>query len=317
MNLPLYLAITIDVEEEGLFSGRYPRSGATVANVAELKQLEFIPREFGFPLTLLATYPVVQNPAAREVLMSWREKHGAEIGVHLHPWNTPPFLDLPHPEPIPTAKLPTALLEQKLRFLVDCHTETFQAAPRSFRMGRFDWSSSLLKLLPRSGLGVDSSMVPLTCDGDGPKNFLASSDPFWLDFPDSPGLRVLEAPVTMVPLWGYSARLWHRLVSRLPAKAAEFLLSRFRYVGAVGPHPSWYSAFTTRLAARLHKRRQGQVLTLFLHSSELMPGGCHDFPDDASINRLVDKFRDFLTWLVEQGPVSGVTLSDLPDLFAG
>ena len=92
---PLYLVITLDVEEEGLFSGSYPASGAGVTNVHELQRLEFIPREFGFPLTLLATYPVAQDTAAREVLISWREKHGAEIGVHLHPWNTPPFQGVP------------------------------------------------------------------------------------------------------------------------------------------------------------------------------------------------------------------------------
>src|SRR3974390_2690084 len=106
MNDPIYLTITLDVEEEGLFSGSYRRSGSGVANVAELKRLEFIARDFGFPLTLLVTSPVAQNPAAREVLAAWQQERGAEIGVHLHPWNTPPFSDLPLPEPIPTARLP-------------------------------------------------------------------------------------------------------------------------------------------------------------------------------------------------------------------
>ena len=42
------LVISLDVEEEGLFSGRYPRESG-VTNVAELRRLEFIPREFGLP----------------------------------------------------------------------------------------------------------------------------------------------------------------------------------------------------------------------------------------------------------------------------
>jgi hypothetical protein len=316
MSQPLYLIITIDVEEEGLFSGNYPCSGSGVANVAELNRLEFVHREFGFPLTLLATYPVARDPAAREVLAAWQQQRGAEIGVHLHPWNTPPFTDLPDPEPIATAKLPLALVEAKLKTLVDCLTEGFQEPPRSFRMGRFDWSPGLLQLLPGCGLRVDASMVPLTFKGDGRQNFLTPPDPFWVEAPASPGSGLLEAPVTMVPVWKGSAKAVHRLASLLPGKAGKALLSRYRFVGAAGIHPSWFPQVSMRLAASLHKRRGGRVLTLFLHSSELLPGGSPDFPDAAAVDRLVAKLRGFLAWLVKQGLVTGLTLSGLYDLWA-
>jgi hypothetical protein len=316
MSDPLYLTITLDVEEEGLFSGSYPRAGAGVANVEALSRLEFVARDFGFPLTLLATYPVARNPGAREVLLSWQQKHGAEIGVHLHPWNTPPFADLPGPEPIPTAKLPVALLGDKLKSLVDCLTGAFQEPPRSFRMGRFDWSTELLRLLPGCGLRVDSSMVPLTFKGEGPQNFMTPPDPFWLEVPDSPGGGLLEAPVTMVPVWAASARAIHRLAGLLPEPAGRALLSRYRFVGAAGIHPPWFPQFSMKLAAALHRRRGGRVLTLFLHSSELFPGGSPQFPDEAAVDRMVAKFRDFLSWLVKRGPVTGLTLSGLYDLVA-
>jgi hypothetical protein len=316
MSQPLYLIITIDVEEEGLFSGNYPRSGAGVANVAELARLAFVHQEFGFPLTLLATYPVAQDPAAREVLAAWHEERGAEIGVHLHPWNTPPFTDLPGPEPIATARLPLTIMEAKLKSLVDCLTEKFPQPPRSFRMGRFDWSAGLLKLLPGCGLRVDTSMVPLTFKGDGPRNFLTPPDPFWLEVAAPPGARLLEAPVTMVPVVKSSARAVHRLAGLLPKNAGKALLSRYRFVGAAGIHPAWFPQFSMRLAATLHRRRGGRVFTLFLHSSELFPGGSPDFPDDAAVDRLVAKLRDFLAWLLKQGPVTGLTLSGLYDLMA-
>jgi hypothetical protein len=316
MNEPLYLVITIDVEEEGLFSGMYPREGAGVANVAELRRLSFIPREFGFPLTLLLTYPVARDPAARQTLLAWRREHNAEIGVHLHPWNTPPFVDLPDREPIPTARLPLSLVADKLGTLVSCITENFPEPPRSFRMGRFDWSPGLLELLPRFGLTVDTSMVPLTIKGPGLQNFLAPPDPFWLDMPASPGGRLLEAPVTMAPVWSASARAVVRLAGLLPGNLGEALLSRYRFVGAAGIHPAWFPRLSMRLAAALHRRRGGRVLTIFLHSSELLPGGSPDFPDEAAVDRLVAKLRDFLAWLVKKGPVSGVTLSGLRDLLA-
>jgi len=62
---PLKLVFSIDVEEEGLFSGRYPRIPPGVTNVAHLSRLESIPREFSLPLTLLVTYRVAADLAAR------------------------------------------------------------------------------------------------------------------------------------------------------------------------------------------------------------------------------------------------------------
>jgi len=165
-------------------------------------------------------------------------------------------------------------------------------------------------------LQVDSSMVPLTFKGEGPQNFLAPSDPFWLDFPAAAGKRLLEAPVTMVPVWKGSVRAVHRLAGLLPGKVGQALLSRYRFLGAAGIHPVWFPLFSMKLAARLHRRRGGRVLTLFLHSSELLPGGSPDFPDAAAVDRLTDKLRGFLSWLVKQGPVTGLTLSGLYDLMA-
>ena len=66
-----------------------------------------------------------------------------------------------------------------------------------------------------------------------------------------------------------------------------------------------------QLAARLHRRRGGRVLTLFFHSSELQPGASRLFPTEAAVSRFVGKIRTFLTWLVETGPVEGVTLAEL------
>lgn len=310
-NPLLFLAITLDVEEEGLFSGRYPRTPAGVANVRELKRLAFIPRDFGFPLTLLVTYPVVRDPAAREVLALWQKEHGAEVGVHLHPWNTPPFWDLPHPEPVPASRLPLALLGAKLRTLVAEVGQAFQKPPRSFRMGRFEWAPALLKLLPRFGLRVDSSMVPYTQKVGGPHHFLVPNDPFWLDLEEPGAGPLLEVPLTLVPVWPGLARRVYDFSRRFPGRLGEALRSWFPVVAAAGIQPAWFPLPSMRLAAHLHRRRGGRVLTLFFHSSELLPGGNPRFPTERAVQGLVGKLRKFLNWLVRTGPVTGVTLSDL------
>lgn len=297
------LVISLDVEEEGLFSGRYPRESG-VSNVAELRRLEFLPREFGLPLTLLVSYRVARDPAACEVLARWRDLYGAEIGVHLHHWSTPPFADLLRPEPVPAEQLPLPLLRDKFAHLVQAVHASLGVTPGSFRMGRFDFGPKVLGLLPEFGLKVDSSVVPLTLKSLD-AYFLAPADPFLLA-PD-----LMEVPLTQVPLLAHSPRVLARLAHSLPGSSGRRLLGWFKYWGAAGIQPAWFPLASMRLAAGLHRRRGGRVLTLFFHSSELQPGASRLFPTEQAVTAFVAKLRAFLTWLISTGPVEGVTLSGL------
>jgi hypothetical protein len=305
------LVISVDVEEEGLFFGHYPRTPPGVTNVAALERLAFIPREFGLPLTLLVTYQVARDPAACRVLTGWRDRGRAEIGAHLHPWNTPPFADLPGPEPVPSEQLPRELLRDKFAHLVAQIQTGLTVTPRAFRMGRFDAGPQVWGLLPEFGLVVDSSVAPLTPKNAEPRGFLAPADPFPLSAAGPAGPPLLEVPVTLVPLVAGTPSLAARLAAALPPVWSQRLRDRFRYVGAVGVQPAWYPLASMQLAAHLHRRRGGRVLTMFFHSSELMPGATRLFPTEAAVHRFVAKLRAFLTWLRRTGPVEGVTLSEL------
>jgi hypothetical protein len=305
------LVISIDVEEEGLFSGRYPRTPPGVTNVAELQRLSFIPREFGLPLTLLVSYQVARDPAACRVLAEWRDHERAEIGAHLHHWNTPPFLDLPNPEPILSEKLPVELLRDKFASLVDQVKASLEVAPRAFRMGRFDAGPRVWGLLPEFGLDVDSSVAPLTPKNADPHSFLAPANPFPLATPGVVEGQVLEVPITLIPLVSGTAPLIDRLARSLSPARGRRLKDLFRTVGVVGVQPAWYPLASLKLAAHLHRRRGGRVLTMFFHSSELQPGASRIFPTEAAVNDFVAKLRTFLTWLLRTGPVEGVTLSEI------
>lgn len=305
------LVISIDVEEEGLFSGQYPRTPLGVSNVAELERLAFITQEFGFPLTLLVTYQVARDSAACRVLAHWRDHYKAEIGVHLHPWNTPPFLDLPDPEPVPSARLPRSLLQDKFAVLLSQIRSNLEEVPRSFRMGRFDAGPRIWSLLPEFNLTVDSSVVPLTPKGTNTRHFLAPADPFGLQELGSEGDNILEVPVTMVPVLAGTPQVIARLAKMLPLTWGYRLQRSFRYVAAAGVQPAWYPLASMRLAAYLHRRRGGRVLTMFFHSSELKPGASRLFPTETAVARFIGKIRRFLNWLVQTGPVQGVKLSDL------
>jgi len=307
----LHVVVSLDVEEEGLFSGSYPRQGAGLTNIAELSRLEFLPREFGLPLTLLCDYPVLTDASSRDRLSRLLGRIEGELGGHLHPWNTPPFPDMPWPEPVSTAVMPLAVFRAKLDSLQQA-VRAFAGHPAtSFRMGRWNLFRRALPVLAAAGFTVDSSVAPLRQVASGPDHFLAPSDPYWLHPAGQAGPRLLEAPTTQVPLFPGSPRLAYALARRLPERGREALLGGFMKTLTLGVNPVWMPEATMRLAAWTHARRGGQVLTLFWHSSELLPGASPHFPDLAAVDAFLGKVRRFAGWLRRTFDVRGVTLAGL------
>lgn len=314
MGIGLKLVITVDVEEEGLFSGRYERGPAAVKNIRQLHRLEFISSEFGLPLTLLPTYQVVRNPACRDILARWQGEYHAEIGAHLHPWNTPPFQNLPFAEPVRSDRLPISLLRAKFDTLLGVLNDHMGIRPRVFRMGRFDLGAQVLALLPEYGFRVDSSVVPLRCAAGGPDQFLAPNDPFLLHTSAHQGFdRLMEVPLTQVSLFPSASRTFYRIACTLPQSKRDFLFFAYRALAVVGIHPAWFPLASMKWATRRHRLAGGNVLTMFLHSSELQPGATPSFRSKADVDGLIAKIRTYLTWLLRTEHVRGETLSGLYD----
>lgn len=317
---PLRVVVSLDVEEEGLFSGRYPAAGCTVRNVELLPRLAPISRELGFPLTLLCAHAVFADPRACDVLRRMRDDLGAEIGAHLHHWSTPPPGGAGEEEaarasgrgPRRTDRLPRDLLRARLRALFRIGRESMGTPLTSFRMGRWDLKSVVRPLLAEEGVLVDSSVCPLRIfPDDGPDHFLAPADPYWVDLPG--GGRLLEAPITQIPLHPVLPRLWRRAGGLLPASARQTFLDGFHFWSALSANPVWHRPEVMRWAALQHTARGGRVLGLFWHSSEMLPGASPNIPDQAAADALIRRVREFLVWLRGRCAVRGVTLSSLYD----
>ena len=303
----LRVVVSLDVEEEGLFSGRYAAAGCTAHNVTLLPRLAPLTRELGFPLSLLCTHAVFMNPEARVTLARMRDSLGAEIGAHLHHWNTPP----PGPEanpsipPLPTDQLDRDLLHARLRNLLRAGRD-FQGEPlRAFRMGRWDLKAAIRPLLAEEDLRVDSSVCPLRAFKNGPDHFLAPADPYWTEG------RLLEVPITQIAPHPWLPPALHAVARGLPEQHGQRLLDSFRFWAAFSANPVWHSATVMRLAARWHVARGGKVICLFWHSSEMMPGASPHIKTQADADALLARVYDFLRWLKESYAAQGVTLGAL------
>lgn len=310
------LVVTIDVEEEGLFSNRYDSGNAPVDNVAELKRLDPIFREWNIRPTLMTAYQVVRAQEHRDLLLELRETWNGEIGAHLHPWNTPPLETLPYPEPVPSELMSRELLAAKLGTLWDA-LHMMGVEPVSFRMGRFNIGPKTFSLLEEIGVRVDSSIAPMRRYYGGPAHLSAPVDPYFPDPHDlcSPGSSpVLEVPMTILPIVPGLGGVLERVggTGLVPDSwIAWFSMN----LGSLPAQPAWTGLKRLKAAVRLHQARRGRVLSVFFHSSELLPGGSPLHPGTDAVGRFLGKLDSFFSWLRREITVESQTLSELCDSY--
>ena len=303
---PIYVVVSIDVEEEGLFTGRYDTRISNVRNLEWMKELDPL-LEKGVRPTLFCAYSVFKDPQARPVLESLRDGHGAEIGAHLHYWNTPPLAEGPEVlTSVPTIDLDDNLFASKLETLFKAGREFQGQDLKSFRMGRWDLHTRHWPLLFDAGIKVDSSIRPLFeghSPRKGPDHFGASNQPYFVEYQ---GRNILEVPLTVAPISGLLARAHNKIPAGLGKKARFFM----RYWNTISLLPVYYPLGMLKLATRL-ALSGGDVLVTTWHSSEMMPGGAPHLADQAAIKAMLAKAGQWIDWLRKNWDVKFVTLSEL------
>ena len=309
------LAFTIDVEEEGLFSGNYLPEQPPTNNISALSLLDHLVAEFDLRPTLLVSYQAIRDGRHGDYINDLGRRWQGEIGAHLHPWNTPPLVNLPHRQPVPSEVIPREILAAKLDSLFRA-LAAMGVVPTSFRMGRFNLGPQMLSILRDTTIIVDSSVAPMRSYYGGPRHLDAPTDPYYPDpaNPARPGESdILEVPLTILPILPGAGAAFRHMES-LPFPLGRWASWTARYLASLPAQPVWTGLRRLKLACRLHRNRGGRVLTLFLHSSELMPGGCPRHSGRQQVNMFLKRLHAFLSWVRNDLQAEPVTLTELAGL---
>jgi hypothetical protein len=269
------LVVTIDTEEEGLWCEELRPVGNSCRNVLRLPRLHALFARLGVRPTYLVDHPVATDADARSVLRELAAGGASEIGAHLHPWCSPPFLpggarlhnSYPH-------RLPRELQQRKLMRLHRVLCEAFGAQPLSYRAGRWGFGASTVPVLQSLGFTVDTSVKPLWWDParGGPSFQRAPCAPYRLAFDDAcrpGGSAVLEVP-TGAAVLGRHGPAWERWLSRLPSLPG--LRRWLRRLGLRTLEPEDEAAADLCRVVDELVRRGAPVLNVAFHSSTLLPG---------------------------------------------
>ena len=307
---PAFL-ITVDTEGDDLWSR--PRQ-ITTENARFLPRFQSLCEKYGLKPTWLVNYEMAECPAFVEFGRDVLKRGAAEIGMHLHAWNTPPLVpltddDMRHQPYL--SEYPEAAIRDKIAFMTDLLEERFQCKMLSHRAGRWGLNAIYARALVERGYQVDCSVTPHVSwaeylgdpRGAGGPDFTGFPElPYFVDLDqiDRPGdSPLLEVPVSVIET--RHARLDARLQS-----GPKWLrrISRRICPPVLTMVPRDNRRSFRRMHAILRRAVDGHwpCVLMATHSSELMPGGSPFFPMPGSIERFyrrlevlfasaADKFR--------------------------
>ena len=310
------LVVTVDAEEDQWGPAR---SGITsVTNIREVETLQKLFNDHHVVPTYLLTYPVVQDEKAAAVFRGLLDAGQCEVGMHCHPWNTPPYQETMSRHNSMLCNLPPSLQWEKLLRLHEMLHMRFERPPLAFRSGRWGFGRETAGILARLGCRVDTSITPYTswAASEGPDFSSYSPHAFFFSSTDltrnDPEGDMLEVPVTIGYVGGSFARC-HQLRKRLNRPPFQRLhlagvLAKLGLVRSVWLSPERETTARLIRLLRQSMRERCGIVNLFFHTSSLQVG-CTPFvrtPDEK--NQLLRSLSTILEFCQESG-VRSVPLS--------
>ncbi|MGB0598538.1 MAG: polysaccharide deacetylase family protein [Rubripirellula sp.] len=300
--MTIRLAVTIDTEEEGLWSGKY-RSEATVENIQGVPRFQEVCDAHGVRPTYLVTTPVAKSDAAVGILRPIQDSGRCEIGTHVHPWNSPPLSqEASSGANSFLCNLPPKIQRAKIEGLTELIERQFGRRPISFRAGRYGMGIEGINILRELGYRIDSSVIPYTSykSQGGPDFRYATCRPY---YPSSHDIlasgddgTLLEVPVTV----GFTHRHF-----QLAHRARSFAMGLPRTLRAVGIldrsgiatklklSPEQASLERMKKLATTVTRGGTKSLVLMFHSSSLKPACSPYVGSESDLSRFLADLGSF------------------------
>jgi hypothetical protein len=313
MPAPIPFVVTVDTEEEWDWASGYPTGPTHTTNIRRLPAFHDVCEKFGAAVTFFVNHAVLSDPVARAVILDLAKRPRVEIGMHIHPWNTPPLQPV---ECVPEREsflhnLPPELAREKLNTVYATFAE-HGLQPVSFRGGRYSTSPVVQEWLRERGFVADASILPYTgwAVGGAPDYRTRDTQPRRL-----PG----EAPLWEIPLSsGYTRRpfgFWQRAL-----EVAAGPLRPLRFVGLLSKlgiaEKAWLNfenPIGERMLAliRVLRKMNAPYLCFTFHSSSLLPGGSPYAPTGAAVEKLFRKLNDILERLAADAGLVPATVAEI------
>ena len=251
---PAFL-ITIDTEGDNLWS---QEKIVTTRNANYLPRFQDLCERFNLKPTYLTNHEMAVDKNFSRFARGIVDRGVGEIGMHLHAWNSPPEILLTNEDHINKPYLvdyDESIMRSKVKFMTNLLEDVLSKKIVSHRAGRWAFDNRYAQILLDYGYKIDCSVTPGVSwkATKGHPNGLGGTN--YEKFPN------------------YGMPLARRLVSKK------------------WPNPVWLRPNISNLKAMIllvEKALEDKrpYIEFMLHSSEFMPGGSPNFPNNYSIEKL-------------------------------
>lgn len=306
--------VTVDTEEEWDWASGYPTGPTRVENIQKLPAFQAACEKNGAAVTYFVNHAVLANPDARRVILDLATRPRVEIGMHVHPWNTPPL------QPVEKVSVRDSFIHNLPPDLARAKLDTVYATftdcglkPVSFRGGRYSTGPLVREWLRERGFIADASILPYT-------NWIDEGAPDYRTRDLQPVRIPGEPPLWEVPLSLAFTRRPFGFWRRALATAESAVFRPFRLVGALSKfgvaEKAWLN-FENPLGERMPalirtlRKAKAPYLCFTLHSSSLLPGGSPYSPNPAAAEQVFYTVASTLERMAADAGFAAATVAEI------
>jgi hypothetical protein len=272
--------------------------------------------------TYLVNYEMAMDALLVEFIGDAVRRGKAEVGLHIHAWNSPPFMGWESRPGMPyLTEFQDSAIADKVNFMTDLLEDQFGVKMVSHRAGRWVFNETYARIIADRGYRLDCSVTPHVSwrdvkgftDGAGGVDYRGfPTEPYFVDLDDlsrrgrSP---LLEVPMTIESNASPVGDVLRSSASLMPRTFQKAVRHFF-------PETSWFRPNGRNLDPMrdlLRRRRNSTYIQFMIHSSELMPGGSPTFRTERSIERLYDHLEQIFDEAQES--YRGTTMSQFREEF--
>lgn len=306
--------VTVDTEEEFDWSAPFASANRSVTHVAGMERFQDFCDDHGVRPVYLVDHPIVMDDCASDRLAGFCREGRADVGMHLHPWVTPPLREEICNRNSYPGNLDPELERAKIATMKQAIGERIGVDAAIYRAGRYGIGSCTHLWLEEQGICFDSSVRPhFDYRGQEGPNFLgAASLPAWI-VPD----RLAELPLTTM-FSGYLRGLGpalQPLASRFSLMSAA--LAKTGLVERIPLTPEGISEEDALAAVDVAVGQRLPLIVLSFHSPTLVPGNTGYVRDDADLEAFYSwwsaVFRRFSSHAVRPVTLDALLSEAFPD----
>ena len=299
------LVVVIDTEAEFRWTATGSRRANGVTSVKASRQVQPIFERYNIRPTFVVDYPVSTIPEGYEVIRDFYKSGVCEVGAHLQPWDTPPFVEEITDRNSYPGNLAPEVEREKLVRLTAAIVQNIGVQPRIYKAGRYGVGSATPGILAELGYEIDVSVLPGTDLRRqlGPDFSKCPAHPYW--FGTDPAL--VQIPLSI----GYTGAIARfpvvarALVTHPVFKAFHVpgILSHLGLLERIVLTPEGITFEEQRRLTRAMLRRGYRVFSLTYHSPSLAPGNTPYVRDATQLESFLSRIDRFLEFFM--GEVGG------------